>query len=173
MNEAFQNLLNRRSVRSYKQEQIKKEELEMILEAGTYAPTAMGKQSPIMVVLQNADAISDLSMLNARVMGVDSDPFYGAPTVVIVFAERNNGCGIQDASLVMGNLMNAASALGVASCWINRAKEEFELPEGMKLLEKWGIDPQKYEGVGHCILGYANGELPPAKPRKENYVIMK
>lgn len=170
MNEAIRNLLTRRSVRAYKQEQIKEEELNQILEVGTYAPTAMGEQSPIMVVVQDQETIQRLSRLNAQVMGVTSDPFYGAPTIVVVFAEKESGVGIQDASLVMGNLMNAAAALGVASCWIHRAEEEFELPEGIEILKDWGIDADKYVGVAHCILGYAKGEAPKAKPRKQDYI---
>ena len=170
MKETLVDLKNRRSCRKYKPEQIKDEELDQILEAGMFAPTAMGKQSPTMVVVQDQETITKLSKMNAAVMGVSSDPFYGAPTVVIVLADKEAGCGVQDASLVMGNLMNAAHALGVGSCWINRAKEVFETEEGKALLKKWGLEGE-YIGVGHCILGYEDGSCAPAKPRKANYVV--
>ena len=167
MNETLQTLKNRRSVRAYLPKQIKEEELQQILEAGIYAPTGMGAQSPIMVVVQDKETISYLSKLNAEVMGSTSDPFYGAPTVIIVLADKNRGTCVEDGSLVIGNMMNAAASLGVGSCWIHRAKEVFESSEGKELLKKWGIHGD-YIGVGNCILGYADGELPAAKPRKEN-----
>ncbi|NCB91406.1 MAG: nitroreductase family protein [Clostridia bacterium] len=169
MNETLKTLVTRRSVRSYLPEQIKKEELDQILEAGEYAASGMGMQSAIMIVVQDADTIKYLSELNAKVMGVTSDPFYGAPTVVIVLADKNRGTCVEDGSLVMGNLMNAAASLGVGSCWIHRAQEVFSSKEGQDLLKKWGIEGE-YIGVGHCILGYAKGDMPEAKPRKENYV---
>ena len=169
MNETLQTLKNRRSVRVYLPKQIKEEELQQILEAGIYAPTGMGAQSPIMVVVQDKETISYLSKLNAEVMGSTSDPFYGAPTVIIVLADKNRGTCVEDGSLVIGNMMNAAASLGVGSCWIHRAKEVFESSEGKELLKKWGIHGD-YIGVGNCILGYADGELPAAKPRKENYI---
>ena len=169
MNETLQTLKNRRSVRAYLPKQIKEEELQQILEAGIYAPTGMGAQSPIVVVVQDKDTISYLSKLNAKVMGSTSDPFYGAPTVIVVLADKNRGTCVEDGCLVIGNMMNAAASLGVGSCWIHRAKEVFESPEGKELLKKWGIHGD-YIGVGNCILGYADGELPAAKPRKENYI---
>lgn len=169
MNETLQTLKNRRSVRAYLPKQIKEEELQQILEAGIYAPTGMGAQSPIMVVVQDKETISYLSKLNAEVMGSTSDPFYGAPTVIIVLADKNRGTCVEDGSLVIGNMMNAAASLGVGSCWIHRAKEVFESSEGKELLKQWGIHGD-YIGVGNCILGYADGELPAAKPRKENYI---
>ncbi|MCI6043862.1 nitroreductase [bacterium] len=169
MNETLQTLKNRRSVRSYLPEQIKAEELQQILEAGIYAPTGMGAQSPILVAVQDKETIAYLSKLNAAVMGSTSDPFYGAPTVVVVLADRSRGTCVEDGSLVIGNMLNAAASLGVGSCWIHRAKEVFDSPEGKSLLEKWGIQGD-YVGVGNCILGYAKGEVPEAKPRKENYI---
>ena len=169
MNEVLKCLKERRSVRRSKSEQIKDSELELILEAGTYAATGMGMQSPIMVVVQDAETIAKLSKMNAAVMGADTDPFYGAPTVVIVLADRTKGTCIQDGSLVMGNLMNAAYSLGVDSCWINRAQEVFDTEEGKAMLKQWGIEGD-YIGIGNCILGYRDCELPQAKPRKENYV---
>ena len=170
MNETLKTLKTRRSVRAYLPEQIKEEELQQILEAGEYAPTGMGAQSPVMVAVQDPETIRLLSRLNAAVMGNSGDPFYGAPTVIVVLADRNRGTCVEDGSLVMGNLMNAAASLGVASCWIHRAREVFESAEGKALLEKWGLS-QDYIGVGNCILGYAAGPVPEAKPRKDNYVI--
>lgn len=169
MNETLNTLKTRRSVRAYLPEQVKEEQLQQILEAGTYAPTGMGKQSPVMVVVQDPDTIAYLSKLNAAVMGTTTDPFYGAPTVIVVLADRSRGTCVEDGSLVMGNLMNAAQAVGVNSCWIHRAREVFDSPEGKALLEKWGIHGD-YVGVGHCILGYAKGQVPAAKPRKDNYI---
>ena len=169
MNEVLKCLKERRSIRKYKDEQIKEEELNLILEAGTYAATGMGMQSPIMVVVQDAETIAQLSRMNAAVMGTDSDPFYGAPTVVIVLADRSRGTCVEDGSLVMGNLMNAAFAIGVDSCWINRAKEVFDTEEGKAFLKKWGIEGD-YVGVGNCILGYRDCELPQPKERKANYI---
>ena len=169
MNEAYENLLTRRSVRKYKSEQIKPEELDAVLKAGTYAPTAQGKQSPLIVAVQDAGDIARLSALNAEIMGTKSDPFYGAPTVVVVFAEAGNRNGVQDASLVLGNMMNAAHAIGLGSCWINRARETFQLPEGRELLKKWGVEGD-WTGVGNCILGYADGDAPAPAKRRDGYV---
>jgi len=169
MNEVIKNMIERRSIRKFKDEQIKKEELEEILEAGKYAPTAMGLQSPIMVVVQDQETIQKLSKMNAKVMGTDNDPFYGAPTVIVVLADKNRPTYIEDGSLVMGNLMNAAHALGIGSCWIHRAHQVFESDEGKQLLKQWGIKGD-YQGIGHCILGYVDGEYPQAKARKEDYV---
>ncbi|MBR6527237.1 MAG: nitroreductase [Lachnospiraceae bacterium] len=171
MNETLQVLKTRRSIRKYKTEQITDAELNAILEAGTWAPTGMGLQSPLMVVVQDAETIAYLSKLNAEVMGKPgTDPFYGAPTVVIVLADGTVGNWLKDGSLVMGNLMNAAASIGVGSCWINRATEVFDKEEGKALLRKWGID-EKYRGVGKCILGYADGEAPVPKERKAGYIV--
>jgi len=171
MQETLKDLKVRRSCRSYKTEQIKAEELNLILEAGTYAPTGMGMQSPIMVVVQDQETIQKLSEMNAAVMGKsDIDPFYGAPTVVIVLADKNRPTYVCDGSLVIGNLMNAAHAIGVGSCWVHRAKEMFESDEGQKLLKKWDIKGD-YAGIGNCILGYAVEEAE-AKPRKDKYIYL-
>ncbi|HJA66421.1 diguanylate cyclase [Lachnoclostridium sp. An169] len=171
MEGTLNDLKARRSIRAYRPEQIKEEELQKILEAGTYAPTGMGKQSPKIVVVQDRETRDLLSRLNAEVMGTDSDPFYGAPTVLVVLADRERPTCVEDGSLVMGNLMNAAHAVGVGSCWIHRAREVFDSEEGKALLKKWGIEGD-YIGVGHCILGYpAEGAVPEAKPRKADYVV--
>lgn len=168
-NEVIKTLTERRSVRRYTKKQVEDEKLELILKAGTYAPTGMGSQSPIMVVVQDPETISLLSKLNAVAMGSSGDPFYGAPTVVIVLADKNMWTCVEDGSLVMGNLMNAAFSLGVDSCWIHRAKEVFETKEGKELLRKWGIG-ENYIGVGNCILGYRDGALSSPRARKSNYI---
>lgn len=171
MNETLKVLRERRSIRKYKAEQITNQELDAILEAGTWAPTGKGQQSPVMVVVQDQETLAYLSKTNAQIMGNPAaDPFYGAPTAVVVLADGENPNWMADGSLVMGNLMNAAASLGVGSCWINRAREFFDLPEGKELLKKWGLD-ETYRGVGTCILGYAEGEVPAPKPRKEGYIL--
>lgn len=171
MNETINTLITRRSIRKYKKEQITQEQLNQILEAGMYAPTGMGKQSAVMVVVQNPELIAKLSRLNAAVMGGTGDPFYGAPTVIVVLADRSlAGTYLEDGSLVMGNLLNAAHAVGVDSCWIHRAREVFETEEGKALLKEWGLN-ENYVGIGNCILGYRDCEYPAAKARKENYII--
>ena len=170
MNETLKNLEERRSIRKYKDEQIRDEQLNEILEAGTYAPTGMGAQSPVMVVIQDKETIRELSKMNADVMGTNSDPFYGAPTVIVVLADKNRLTYVEDGSLVMGNLMNAAHAVGVDSCWIHRAKEVFESDKGKELLKKWNIEGD-YVGIGNCILGYRDCQYPKAKPRKAGYIV--
>ena len=167
--DAMQNLLTRRSVRKYKPNMVPQEKLDKILEAATYAATGMGRQSPIILAVTDKTMRDKLSKMNAAIMGSDNDPFYGAPVVLVVLADKNVPTYIYDGSLVMGNLMNAAHAEGIASCWIHRAKEEFNSEEGKKILQDLGITGD-YEGIGHCILGYADGDEPAAKPRKENYV---
>lgn len=171
MNEVIQAMLTRRSCRAYTPEQVRDEQLEQILLAGTYAASGMGKQAGKIVVVQDPETREQLRAMNAAVMGGgDMDPFYGAPTILIVLADSQVGTWQEDGSLVMGNLMLAASTLGVASCWIHRAREEFDSPEGKALLRKWGI-PETYRGVGHCILGYAAAELPAARPRKTDFIV--
>lgn len=171
MNETLKVLKERRSVRKYKAEQIKDEELNAILEAGTWAPSAKGLQTSVMVVVQDPETIACMSKLNAEIQGnPGTDPFYGAPTVVVVLGDGEKLNWLQDGSLVMGNLMNAAAALGLGSCWINRAMELFDRPEGKELLKKWGL-PETYRGVGNCILGYVEGDLPAPKPRKDGWIL--
>lgn len=168
-------LISRRSIRKFKDIQIKDEELNKILEAGMYAPTGMGLQSPKIIVVQNKEIRDKLSKLNSsflwsKDLNEKSDPFYGAPTIVIVLADKNIKTYIEDASLVLGNLMNAAHSIGIGSCWIHRAKEVFESEEGKDLLKQWNIK-NNYVGIGHCILGYPADELNiSAKPRKDDYI---
>ena len=170
MNEAMKNLLERRSVRGYKKDLVPADVLDEILEAGKYAPSGMGQQKTLMVVTQDPELVAKLSRMNADVMGAKSDPFYGAPTVVIVFADSEQGICVENGSLVMGNLMNAAHAVGVDSCWIHRAREVFDSEEGKALKAEWGV-PESYIGIGHCVLGYRSGEYPEAKARKDGFVI--
>lgn len=170
MNEAMKNLLERRSVRGYKKDLVPADVLDEILEAGKYAPSGMGQQKTLMVVTQDPELVAKLSRMNADVMGAKSDPFYGAPTVVIVFADSEQGTCVENGSLVMGNLMNAAHAVGVDSCWIHRAREVFDSEECKALKAEWGV-PESYIGIGHCVLGYRSGEYPEAKARKDGFVI--
>lgn len=169
-NKIIQCLTERRSVRSYSSKQISDEQLEQILQAGMYAPSGMGRQPCVMVVVQDPETISVLRKLNAEALGSpSSDPFYGAPTVVIVLADKSAFTYLEDGSLVMGNLMNAAHAVGVDSCWIHRAKETFETKTGKELLKKWGLDTNLV-GIGNCILGYRSGPYPTARQRKSNFI---
>ena len=169
MNESIKNMLERRSIRAYKKDLVPQETLDMILEAGEYSPSGMGQQSTLMVVTQNPELVAKLSKMNAAVMGSTSDPFYGAPTVIIVFSDSKMGTCVENGSLVMGNLMNAAHALDVDSCWIHRAKEEFESDWGRNLLRSLGVNGD-YEGIGHCALGYADGDYPAAPARNEGRI---
>ena len=169
-NAILEALEKRRSIRKYKPDQVDEAALEAILRAGTYAATGMNKQSPVIVAVQDKDTIETLRRMNAEIMGDASiDPFYAAPTVVIVLADSSVRTYVEDGSLVIGNMMNAAYSVGVDSCWIHRAKEEFASEAGKALLEKWGIKGD-YVGVGHLILGYRDCDYPETRPRKENYI---
>ena len=173
MNTTMNDLLTRRSVRSYTDEVPPMEVIEEICEAGTYAPTGMNRQAPIIIAVTNREVRDRLSKLNAAVFGKDNDmdPFYGAPVVLVVLADTTAAfTWKEDGSLVMGNLLNACHAKGLGSCWIHRAKEVFETEEGKAILRDLGIDDTKYVDIGNCILGYVDGDYPEAKPRKENYV---
>ena len=169
MSELLDMIKTRRSIRKYKSDMVPKEIIDKIVEAGTYAATGMGQQSPIILAVTNKEVRDKLSKWNADIMGTDTDPFYGAPVVLVVLADKNRPTAVYDGSLVMGNLMNAAHALGIGSCWIHRAKEEFESQEGKELLKSLGIQGD-YEGIGHCILGYPKEEVQGTHPRKENWI---
>lgn len=171
MNETIKTLENRRSCRSFKPDMVKEEDLKQIIEAGTFAATGMGKQSPIIIAVTDKETRDLISEENRKIGGWNEgfDPFYGAPVILIVLADKNVPTYVYDGSLVMGNLMNAAESLGVANIWIHRAKEEFESDFGKDILKKLGIEGD-YEGIGHCALGYAAKEPNAAAPRKENYV---
>ncbi len=171
MNETLKTLETRRSCRNFKPDMVKKEDLDAIIKAGTYAATGMGKQSPIIIAVTNKECRDALSEENRKIGGWNDgfDPFYGAPVVLIVLANKDVPTYIYDGSLVLGNLMNAAESLGVASIWIHRAKEEFDSELGKDLLKKLGIEGN-FEGIGHCALGYAVEPAKDAAPRKDNYV---
>lgn len=171
MNEILKAMETRQSVRAYRPDPIDEETLNAILRAGTFAPSGMGRQSGKIVVVQDPATREILRAKNAEVIGnPDADPFYGAPTVLVVLAGSTVPTWVEDGSLVMGNLLLAASALGVGACWIHRARETFDSPEGKALLQKWGI-PETYRGVGNCILGYSAAEPQPKKPRKADFIV--
>ena len=169
-NEVLKALHERRSVRKYKQEQITDEELLTVLEAGTYAPTGMGYQDPWIVAVQNPEIITQLVRMNAEVMGVTSNPYYDAPTIVLVFGSNPDEWrnAVQDGSLVLGNMMLAAHSIGLGSCWINREREMFSTDEGKEIMKRLGL-PEGLVGIGALSLGYPSAPPRPAKPRKENY----
>ncbi len=170
MNETIKDLTTRKSCRSFEDKHVDKLLIEQIIEAGLNAPSGMNRQTPYFVAVTDDETVKKLSQMNAAVMGVSSDPFYGAKDVVIVLA-RKKGTYIYDGSLAMGNLLNAAWALGVGACWIHRAKELFESEEGKALLEEWGVEPE-CEGIGFCILGYTKEEKSKTviKPNRVFYV---
>lgn len=169
-NEVIAALKARRSIRSYKPEQITDEELKTVLEAGTWAPTGKGLQDPWIVAVQDPALRERLSRMNRQFLGVDTDTFYGAPTYVLVFASRPDKWpnGVPDGSLVLGNMMLAAHAIGLGSCWINREREMFDTEEGRSLLKQWGL-PEDVMGIGALALGYPAAPAKEPKPRKENY----
>ena len=148
MSDVLETIKSRRSIRKYKSDMVPQDKLEKIIEAGTYAATGMGKQSPIIVAVTNKELRDKLSAMNAKIMGTNTDPFYGAPVVLIVLADKSRPTYLYDGSLVMGNLMLEAEAQGIGSCWIHRAKEEFESEEGKEILKSLGIEGD-YEGIGH------------------------
>lgn len=162
-------LKSRRSIRRYRPEQVSDEQLDAILEAGLYAPSGMNSQKTVLVAVRDRETRDQLSRMNAGIMGVSSDPFYGAPCVIVVLADPERYTWLEDGSLVMGNLMNAAHEMGLGSCWIHRAQPMFESPEGKELLRKWGLS-ESLKGVGNCILGYPD-EQPAPKPRAQGRIV--
>ncbi len=173
MNQTIKDLKERRSIRKFKDEQISDEDLKVILETGTYAPTGRSAQSPKIVVIQNPETIKEFSAWNRSFFPIDvpedMDPFYGAKTLLIVLANSEFPTYVEDGSSVLAVLVNAAHAVGVGSCWIHRARDEFASEKGKALLKKWGI-PETYEGIGHVVLGYPDMEAPEPLPRKEDYI---
>ncbi len=165
--DALECILTRRSVKKYKDIPVEREKIEKIVEAGTYAATGRNRQSPVILAITDRETINALSKANAEIMGAEGDPFYGAPCVLVVLADKNASTYLYDGSLVMGNMMLAAHALGLGSCWIHRAKQTFEGEVGKAILQKLGIQGE-YEGIGNCIIGYADTQ-PQAKPRKGNW----
>ena len=168
-NTAYESLLTRRSIRRYSDQAVTDAELDAVLTAGLDAPSAMNSQGTYLVAVRNPEIRNQLSKMNAAVMGGQGDPFYGAPCVIVVLADPNCGIAVEDGSLVLGNLFNAAHAIGLGSCWIHRAREEFETTEGKALLHRWGL-PENLVGIGHCILGHA-AENPAIKPRKAGRIV--
>lgn len=161
---------SRRSCRKYSDEPVSREIIDKIIEAGTFAATGRNFQSPVIFAVLNKGLRDKISKLNAEVIGSENDPFYGAPQVLIVLADSKIPTCLYDGSLVMGNMMNAAEALGVSSCWIHRAKEVFESEEGSAILREYGI-PDSYQGIGNLIIGYDDNGKRDKSPRKPNYVI--
>lgn len=171
MNEIIKAMLERRSIRKFKSDMVSKDDINKIIEAGLYAANGMGKQAVITVAVTNKELRDKISKDNCKIGGWDEsfDPFYGAPVILIVLAEKDWRNRVYDGSLVIGNMMLAAHSLGVGSIWIHRAKEEFETEEYKKLLKDIGVEGE-WEGIGHCAIGYIDGDVPKPAPRKENRV---
>lgn len=169
MNEALQCLLKRRSTKKYKDTQVPDELLDQVLEAGLYAPTGRNNQNVICVAVRDQTTRDQLSRMNGEIMNVQIDPFYGAPCVIVVFADSEGTTWVEDGSLVLGNMLNAAESLGLGACWVHRARQMFESEEGKELMKQWGL-PETMKGIGNCILGYRDAE-PMEKPRKEGRII--
>ena len=170
-NEVLRNIKTRRSCRAYTAQPVEPEKLKAILEAGTWAASGHGWQAAKIVVLQDAAEIAELERMNAAVLGNPAaHPFYGAPVVCVVLTDPERNTCVEDGALVMGNLMLAAHSLGIASCWIHRAREVFASAEGKALLQQWGVEGE-WIGIGHCILGYAAEPEKPAAPRLEGRIV--
>ncbi len=167
--EALETLYTRRSIKGFTDQMPSQTDIDKITKAGTTAPTGMGMQSPLIIVVKNKALRDELSKMNAEILGTTADPFYNAPVIIVVLADKSRGTYLNDGSLVMGNMLNAAHAVGLGACWIHRAKQVFESLRGKELLKEWGIEGD-YEGIGHIALGYAAVEPKPAKPRKPDYV---
>ncbi|MCQ2505829.1 MAG: nitroreductase [Lachnospiraceae bacterium] len=164
----MQVLLNRKSTKNFKPDPVPEYIIDKIIEAGLWAPSGMNRQAGIIVAITDKALIERLSKMNADIMGAKMDPFYNAPCVLLVLAKKEVRTYVYDGSLVMGNMMTAAEALGVGSCWIHRAKEEFESEEGKQILKEIGIEGN-YEGIGHCVVGFP-ASLPESKQRIEGRV---
>jgi nitroreductase len=171
MNETMNTLLNRRSIHTFKPEQISDEELNAVLEAAKYAPSGANQQSALFIVVQDKEMREVISRMNQAILGGDSDPYHGAPTVILVLADKTKVTPVEDASLVLGNMFIAAFSLGLGSCWVHRTRQMFESEQGKALLKKWGVEGD-FIGVGSCILGYPDGEHPQAAPRKDDFDVM-
>ena len=167
--EALETLYTRRSIKGSTDQMPSQTDIDKITKAGTTAPTGMGMQSPLIIVVKNKALRDELSKMNAEILGTTADPFYNAPVIIVVLADKSRSTYLNDGSLVMGNMLNAAHAVGLGACWIHRAKQVFESLRGKELLKEWGIEGD-YEGIGHIAIGYAAVEPKPAKPRKPDYV---
>ncbi len=169
-NEVLKTVKSRRSVRSYKTDAVPEEMLDAILEAGTYAPTGGGRQSPTVIAVKSAEYRKRISELNAEVMGSDKDPYYGAPVIILVLADGNANTFVEDGSCVLENMMLAAASLGLGSVWVHREREIFDSEKGKKLLAEWKL-PETLRGVGSIALGYSSAPVGKAADRKDNYII--
>ena len=169
MNEVLKAIKERRSTKSFKSDMVPMDIIDQICEAGKWAANGKGAQAGMIVAVTDKETRDKLSRLNAAVMGADTDPFYGAPVVLVVLADKSVPTYVYDGSLVMGNLMLAAHSLNVGSCWIHRAKQVFDSEEGKAILASLGVEGE-WEGVGNCVIGYPAGEPKEPKPRKENWV---
>lgn len=171
MNETIETLLNRRSIRKFKDEQVPMDVLEQILKCGTYAPSGKNMQSAVIVVVRDRDLIEKIAAVNGSFVNKEGlNPFYNAPTLIIVFANKNIITYKEDASAVISNIINASFSLSIDSCWVHRAYETFTTDFGKELMQKWGLNDE-YVGIGNVVLGYRDCPLPPASPRKDNYII--
>lgn len=171
-NKTIKDILERRSCRRFDPEKLPSEEqINQILECGKYAANGCGFQNTKMLVVTNRELRDQISRMNAEIWGKPAiDPFYGAPMMIIVLAKAGWRNAPYDGALVMGNLMLGAHALGVDSIWIHRAKEEFETEEGRAILRAAGINPDEWEGIGHCALGFRNHDIPAPRERKPDFV---
>ena len=171
MNNELLNLLkSRRSVRQYKPDMVSEDVLDAVLEAGTYAPTGGGRQSPVIVAIKDKQVRDKISKLNAEIMGKDIDPYYGAPVIILVLAKADANTAVEDGSCVLENMMLAAHSLGLGSVWVHREREIFESEEGKILLKEWGLN-ENLKGVGSIALGYPSGDLPKPAERKNDYIV--
>ena len=171
MNEIIKAMEERRSIRKFKAEMPPKEQIEQIVEAGRYAANGMGKQATITIAVTNQALRDKIANANCKIGGWPEgfDPFYGAPVILIVLADKSRFTCVEDGSLVIGNMLLAAHSLGLGSIWIHRAREEFEMPEFQALVKQLGVEGD-WVGIGHCAVGYADGEMPKAAPRKDGRV---
>ena len=169
-NLVLENIKKRRSIRKYTSQMVSDELIDLVTEAGTFAPTGMNRQSPVIIVIKDKNTREYISKMNASIMGVDKDPYYGAPVVILVLADPSSHTYIEDGSCVLENMMLAATSLDLATVWVHREKEMFETDQGKELLKKWGLSTSLV-GVGSIALGYRDGEIPPEHKRKDNYVI--
>ena len=171
MDEVLKAIKERRSIRKFKSDMLPKEIIDKVIESGLYVASGKGQQSPIIISVTNKELRDKLSKMNCKIGGweEDFDPFYNAPVVLVVLAPKDWATYIYDGSLLIGNMMLAAHSLNIGSCWIHRAKQEFESEEGKEILKSLGINGE-YEGIGHCVLGYIDGNYPSVPARKANRV---
>lgn len=170
-NETLNTILTRRSCRKFKPDMITEEELQAVIEAGKFAPNGKGLQAGMIIAVTNKQIRDMISVVNCKIGGwADGfDPFYGAPVICIILADKTVPTHVYDGSLVAGNMMNAAASIGLGSIWIHRAKQEFDSDFGKSILKELGIEGE-WEGIGHVALGYEDGPCAEAKERKENFV---